>query len=152
MDNVYLNVGLKLKALRGDRNQADFAALLGLPVRTYIRYELGEREPPLETLTRIAKVTGSSIDWIAGLASNASAPSLVGEPQAEPYDAKNILQNPVQSDISDVGLNPTRFKIMELLKEMSEDDCKEILKYIEKEKLLKDLLSERRNKIPNEQA
>jgi hypothetical protein len=36
----------ELKRLRGDRTKVDWAALLQVPYRTYMRYEKGERDVP----------------------------------------------------------------------------------------------------------
>lgn len=36
----------ELRALRGERTQAVWAEILGVPTRTYIRYEMGQRAAP----------------------------------------------------------------------------------------------------------
>lgn len=46
--------------------QKDVAAAIGVPLRTYQRYEYGEREPQLSTLIRIADFYGVSLDYLAG--------------------------------------------------------------------------------------
>ena len=46
--------------------QKDVAASIGVPLRTYQRYERGESEPQLSTLIRIADFYGVSLDYLAG--------------------------------------------------------------------------------------
>jgi uncharacterized protein (DUF2384 family) len=49
----------ELLALRGPLTQGEWTAILGVPGRTYIRYELGQRLAPehLMRFARVAKVT-----------------------------------------------------------------------------------------------
>lgn len=58
---------IRLNELRGQRTQAQMAQLLGLPRETYRNYEVGTREPPLETLVKMANFFGVSVDYILGL-------------------------------------------------------------------------------------
>ena len=47
----YKEIGNKIKLLRGDgQTQEQFAALLGISLRAYQRYEHGERLPPFKTV------------------------------------------------------------------------------------------------------
>lgn len=63
-------VVLRLKELRGEESQAQFAAKLGLPQQTYYRYESGKSEPPLTLLKNISLKFGVSADWLLGLSSS----------------------------------------------------------------------------------
>jgi len=45
----------ELLALKGKLDQGEWAELLGVPVRTYGRYERGQREAP-ETVMRLARL------------------------------------------------------------------------------------------------
>lgn len=56
-----------LKRLRGDETQTQFAAMLGIKQQTYANYELGLREPDIDTLCRIAKILGKSVDELVGM-------------------------------------------------------------------------------------
>ena len=47
-------------------NQADMAKALGIPFRSYRRYESGESEPTLPILCKIADYFKVSIDYLAG--------------------------------------------------------------------------------------
>jgi len=55
----------ELKDTRGIM-QKDVAAAIGVPLRTYQRYEYGEREPQLSTLVKIADFYGVTLDYLAG--------------------------------------------------------------------------------------
>jgi len=58
----------RLQELKTTRNvmQKDVAASIGVPLRTYQRYEHGQVEPQLSTLIRIADFYGVSLDYLAG--------------------------------------------------------------------------------------
>lgn len=60
----------RLKQLRGDRTQAQMAALLGLARETYRNYETGQREPDQETLIRMARYFEVSVDYLLGVSSD----------------------------------------------------------------------------------
>lgn len=62
----------RLKALRGSVSQSAFAKRLGLGQVTYGRYELGTREPDLETLSRIGFTLSVSVDYLLGLTDDPS--------------------------------------------------------------------------------
>ena len=59
---------LRLKDLRAARNlrQADMADLLQINRTTYVKYETGASEPPLETVARLADFFGVSVDYLLG--------------------------------------------------------------------------------------
>lgn len=58
----------RLVELKTRRNlmQKDIAAALGIPLRTYQRYEYGEREPQASTLIRMADYFHVSLDYLVG--------------------------------------------------------------------------------------
>jgi len=58
----------RLKTLRGDAKQAEFARRIGLPQNSYSRYESGERVPDIDTLSQMASSLNVSSDWLLGLA------------------------------------------------------------------------------------
>lgn len=53
--------------LRGHASQTEFAAKFGLKQAVYSHYETGRREPDLESLCLIAKISGVTTDWLLGL-------------------------------------------------------------------------------------
>lgn len=50
-------------------NQADMAKTLGIPFRSYRRYESGESEPTISTLCTIADYFNVSLDYLVGRSS-----------------------------------------------------------------------------------
>lgn len=61
----YKEIGNKIKLLRGGQTQEQFAALLGISLRAYQRYEHGERLPPFKTISKISNLCDVSMDWIS---------------------------------------------------------------------------------------
>lgn len=51
-----------LRTSRTDMSQTDVAKQLNIDRSTYTNYELGNTEPPMETLKKIAGIFGISID------------------------------------------------------------------------------------------
>ncbi|NCC62201.1 MAG: XRE family transcriptional regulator [Verrucomicrobiae bacterium] len=69
--------GDRLKSLRGNKTQAEFAEFLSInSAQTYGRYEKG-RIPDAETLGVIANRCGCSVDWLLGRSDNQN-----GEPKS----------------------------------------------------------------------
>ena len=64
----------RLRELRGDTQQAAFARSLGVFQQTYARWELGDRQPKLQELARLASHFGVSTDYLLGL-SDSSTPT-----------------------------------------------------------------------------
>lgn len=56
----------RLKELRGGRSQAEIATILGLKQPTYASYEIGSREPSMQTLVKIADFYNVSLDTLFG--------------------------------------------------------------------------------------
>ncbi len=54
----------KLKALRGERSQAEVASLLGVTRQMLSALETGNRTPSLELAKRIAELYGVSIEEV----------------------------------------------------------------------------------------
>lgn len=99
-------IGERIKRLRGGQSQSDFSQQIGVPFRTYQRYEAGETVPKRDVLERISKLTGKSVDWIMAGADRAA------ESGAVYYDA-------------------TVKKITDLLETMDKTDRENVLKYVE---------------------
>lgn len=62
----------RLKLLMGDRNQPEFAALVGIKQGMVSKYLEGESQPSVQSLIKIAARTGTSIDWLVGLSDDPS--------------------------------------------------------------------------------
>ena len=56
----------RLKTLRGEMKQAEFARRIGLAQNSYNRYEAGERVPDIDILSQMASRLGVSTDWLLG--------------------------------------------------------------------------------------
>ncbi len=61
---TYLEIGNRLKELRKNLTQKEFATKIGVPLVTYQRYESGERLPPEPVLKRIAEICNTTVDVI----------------------------------------------------------------------------------------
>ena len=57
-------IGQRIKELRAQRTQEEFARLMGVSQAQLSKYELGQSAPPLGFLTGLAKEAGKSVDWI----------------------------------------------------------------------------------------
>ncbi len=62
----YLEIGNRLKKLRKNLSQKEFAEKIGIPLVTYQKYDSGERMPPGPVLSRVAELCGKTVDWILG--------------------------------------------------------------------------------------
>ncbi len=62
----------RLQELKIKKNilQKDIASSIDLPLRTYQRYERGEREPTTDTLIALADFFDVSIDYLVGRTNN----------------------------------------------------------------------------------
>lgn len=60
----------RLRGVRGQMTQAEFAQLLGISRSGYSHYESGRLEPNLQLLWSIGERTGVSIDYLLGLSEN----------------------------------------------------------------------------------
>lgn len=59
-------LGDKIRTVRGTLTQKEFAEKLGVDNTTLASWEIGRREPDLDSLTMIADISGVSLDWLAG--------------------------------------------------------------------------------------
>ncbi len=99
-------------------NIKDFSEKTGIPYRTLQNYLLGLREPTVSNLTKIATHLGININWL-----------LTGE--GELFIQKSSIDSRRQA-------------IIQLILDMPEDKLDDIYKMLEKEKLLLELLEERK--------
>ena len=62
------NLSERMRSLRKEKNlkQEELTELIGIPIRTYRRYEIGEREPTVSTLWKIADFYNVSVDYLIG--------------------------------------------------------------------------------------
>lgn len=57
----------RLLELRGESSQAAFSASIGVVQQTYAQWELGNRQPKIQELIRLARHFGVGTDWLLGL-------------------------------------------------------------------------------------
>jgi len=142
------DIGSRLKELRGSKTQAEFAQKIGIALLTYQRYERGERFPRGDVLYRIALSCRVSSDWILygkkKLSLGETKKDLIGRSKVqgreltiedEEQEERSYLKEKIKDVIS--------IKIVDLLSEMDLRSKREILKYIEEKKQLKDFLSKK---------
>lgn len=72
----------RLKSLRGEERQTDFARKLGVSVKTLQHYEYGTRDPSLEFIELLCYKLGASADWLLGLP-HAEAPAAYPPPSTD---------------------------------------------------------------------
>jgi transcriptional regulator with XRE-family HTH domain len=57
-------LGSRLRELRAQTTQEEFAIFLGISQAQLSKYELGQSAPPLGVLIKVAEKYGKSTDWI----------------------------------------------------------------------------------------
>ena len=57
-------IGQRIRQLRGQATQEEFAQILCISQAQLSKYELGQTAPPLGVLAKLGKVSGKSVDWI----------------------------------------------------------------------------------------
>lgn len=67
MQRKLSGLGARLCELRGDATQSVFSDSIGVVQQTYAQWELGNRQPKLQELIRLAQHFGVSTDWLLGL-------------------------------------------------------------------------------------
>jgi transcriptional regulator with XRE-family HTH domain len=80
----------RLRAARvtaGFETNADLAREIGVEAETYNRWERGETEPGLASLSKIRRATGVSLDWLVAGDQRATEPE-------NPYPTKNDSHQP----------------------------------------------------------
>ena len=59
---------LKTARKKSPFSQKELAEMIGIATRNYQRYESGENEPSLQTLSKLAKILDTSSDYLIGIA------------------------------------------------------------------------------------
>lgn len=76
----------RLLELRGSSTQTVFAASIGVIQQTYAQWELGNRQPKIQELVRLAQHFGVSTDWLLGLS------EMRQQPQNEDVNSDLLLR------------------------------------------------------------
>ncbi len=94
------DTGERLRAIRGDRSQKDFAELLGIGRTTLIRYEAGTRPIDVELLVKLNLLFGTQPLWLLtgsgasgeGVQLTSREAMLLNNYRNSPEDAKAALE------------------------------------------------------------
>ncbi|MFK5947792.1 MAG: helix-turn-helix transcriptional regulator [Methylococcales bacterium] len=62
--DALIEIGKRIKTIRGDKNQEEFAALLGVKRGAISNYEKGRRLPNNEVLEAIGNIGNTTVSWI----------------------------------------------------------------------------------------
>ncbi len=94
-------IGARLRFVRKNRTQKEFASQYGIPQGTLSKFECGKLEPGIAFLTAVSKREGVSINWVlTGEADDKTKKWTLCEPTTEyqtlPISAQKILNNVVE--------------------------------------------------------
>lgn len=120
----YIDVGNRLKELRGNLSQKEFAEKIDVSFRTYQRYEAGETLPPEPVLERVAELYNTTVDWIL---------RRDFDKEIEEYNAQfKNLQETYKSMgvIPKAAISDDEVSILKILRDISYEDSIEILKIL----------------------
>lgn len=123
----FLVIANRIRELRGEKSQSDFAAEVGIPLRTYQNYESGERMPKGQALQKIAQACNVPVEYIltgdeTGLRQQLSKDldQLHADVQAEIERMPRLLG----------GIDPVLERIFSHWAAISEDDKKDVLQFV----------------------
>jgi transcriptional regulator with XRE-family HTH domain len=94
-------LGTRLKLLRKNRTQKEFASQYGTPQGTLSKYERGKLEPGIDFLTEVSKGEDVSINWIlTGEMDDKARKWMLREPMAEyevlPISTRKLLNSAIE--------------------------------------------------------
>lgn len=94
---------MRLRELRIEKSlfQKDVAAYLGIDRTTYVKYESGASEPPIETLIRLCNYYGVSLDYLVGRSNEKEVPA--DEADRARKEVLEILMGLSQEEVQRVG-------------------------------------------------
>ena len=91
-------IGKRLEQIRGNETQKDWAAHLGLPLKTYQNYERGLREPDARTYSALA-LAGWNLNWVVTGVGPRRIEALKPGTLAGPGMQPDMMQKAVESAI-----------------------------------------------------
>lgn len=94
-------LGNRLRLLRKDKTQKEFASQYGIPQGTLSKFERGKLEPGIDFLTEVSRREDVSINWIlTGEMDDRTKKWVLREPAAEyqplPISARKLLNSVVE--------------------------------------------------------
>jgi transcriptional regulator with XRE-family HTH domain len=132
----YLQLGERLKELRGDLSQEEFAKKIGVSHKGYQRYESGERVPHPYVLSKIAVLYDTTVDWI--LTGNlASSETIIGEWEKGTYYLEYCFE-----ELGGIKSRMLKFKLTYAKEKATEEEIENIEKILEDKNILMDLMKE----------
>ena len=98
---ILREIGDRLRFLRKNRTQKEFASQYGIPQGTLSKFECGKLEPGIAFLTEVSKREGVSINWIlTGETDDKTKKWTLREPAVEyqtlPMSDRKLLHNVVE--------------------------------------------------------
>jgi len=117
----------RIKKYKNIKNDLEVANLLGLS-KTAISERKRRNSVPIDKITLFCERESINVDWLlAGEGKMEKIPPIIAEPQAP---------HTTQSKVTKL--------IVQMLEDMPEEAQRDVLRYLEEKKLLKDLLKEKR--------
>ncbi len=94
-------LGNRLKLIRKNRTQEEFASRYGIPQGTLSKFERGKLEPGIDFLTQVSKGEGVSIHWLlTGERDEKTGKWLLREPETEyetlPVSIRRVLDGAIE--------------------------------------------------------
>ncbi len=94
-------LGNRLRLIRKDRTQEEFASRYGIPQGTLSKFERGKLEPGIDFLTEVSKGEGISISWLlTGERDEKTGKWVLREPEAEyetlPVSIRRVLDSVIE--------------------------------------------------------
>jgi transcriptional regulator with XRE-family HTH domain len=116
---VFLTFSERLKEIRGNIPQAEFAERIGIGLRTYIRYEKEESQPDLPVLLEIHKKFDININWLATGEGNKTSLDSLFSPYFEILNIISPSEKREQHEVAllDDMIHSLNIKIADLLVE-----------------------------------
>lgn len=96
-EKIALEIGKKIKILRGKKSQDVFASELGISRGALSFYENGERTPDAKFVYKVCILTGVSADWLLGIPLNMQANDEIANQAAKYNEITNILKQIINS-------------------------------------------------------
>lgn len=130
----YSQVGERLKELRGNLSQEEFAKKIGISFRTLQRYEVGERIPHPHVLSKIAEKFDTTVDWI--LTGNLNIEkALILEGAKRSHYLEDLVEK-----LEEIRARTFRLKLIEGKENATEEEMEKISKILEDENIFLNLM------------
>lgn len=99
---MYKNFITRLKSLRGNKTQREFAELIGIPLKSYEHYEAGRRKPTVGLILQIVRSCDVSADWTLGISDAKNKITATNSNVSSPHGAVSDSTGRDSDQISDI--------------------------------------------------